>query len=84
MAMERSSEANGTLPSPWRSIEDKGATTTHVDGKENRAVADWQRRREVAGGGPATFLIFFMIFHLPNFEIQNGDLPAVYNSLNFA
>jgi hypothetical protein len=40
-------------------------------------VGRWQ-------AGPATFLISFKIFYLPNFEIQNSDLPDVQNSPNFA
>jgi hypothetical protein len=35
-------------------------------------------------GGPHLFLLFLKIFKHPNFEIQNGDFPAVYNSPNFA
>jgi hypothetical protein len=41
-------------------------------------------RRGPLASGPCHFSDFFMIFHLQNFEIQNGDFPAVYNSQNFA
>jgi hypothetical protein len=35
-------------------------------------------------GGPSGLFEFPMIFNHSNFEIQNGDLPDVQNSLNFA
>jgi hypothetical protein len=41
-------------------------------------------RRGPLVSGPCHFSNFLKIFHLPNFEIQNSDLPDVQNSLNFA
>jgi hypothetical protein len=40
-------------------------------------VGRWQ-------AGRAAFMIFLTIFHLPNFEMQNGNLTSVQNSPNFA
>jgi hypothetical protein len=34
--------------------------------------------------GPSGLFEFLMIFNHSNFEIQNGDLPVVQNSPNFA
>jgi hypothetical protein len=34
--------------------------------------------------GPSGLFEFPMIFNHSNFEIQNGDLPDVQNSLNFS
>jgi hypothetical protein len=39
-------------------------------------VGRWQ-------AGPVAFLISSRFFHLPNFEIQNSDLPDVQNLPNF-
>jgi hypothetical protein len=41
-------------------------------------------RRGPLASEPAIFLIFFKIFHLPNIEIQNSDLPDVQSSPHFA
>jgi hypothetical protein len=41
-------------------------------------------RRGPLASGACHFFDFFTISHLPNFEIQNGDLRAAYNSPNFA
>jgi hypothetical protein len=37
----------------------------------------------VAGKRACRFSDFLKIFHLPNFEILNSDLPDVQNSPNF-
>jgi hypothetical protein len=43
------------------------------------------RRRAVLCNGPARLhFVISMIFTHQNFEIRNGDLPKVQNSLNFA
>jgi hypothetical protein len=56
------------------------AAFPRVRGQDTRPWVDlghWQ-------AGPDLFLIILKIFKHPNFEIQNGDLPIVYNSPNFA
>jgi hypothetical protein len=43
------------------------------------------RRRAVLCSGPGQLhFVISMIFTHPNFEIRNGELPEVQNSLNFA
>jgi hypothetical protein len=62
----------------WR--DSVAACGEHCDEATVRAFKRWVRLT----GGPSPISGFLRIFKHPNFEIQNCDLPTVYNSPSFA
>jgi hypothetical protein len=52
----------------------------HGDEATARAFKLWVRLT----GGPSPISDFSQDFQAPKFEIQNGKLPSIYNSPNFA
>jgi hypothetical protein len=63
----------------WRAVTMPPLRSHACVGRDTWPWADvghWQ-------AGPELFLIILKIFKHPNFKIQNGGLPVVYNSLHF-
>jgi hypothetical protein len=60
------------------------AAWPHVVSAVTRQPACWVKWLVPLTCGPFGLFEFSMIFNHSNFEIQNGDLPDVQNSPNFA
>jgi hypothetical protein len=60
----------------------RGSVATRGESSDEATACAFKRWVRLTSG-PHLFLFFLKIFKHPNFEIYNGDLPAVYNSPNF-
>jgi hypothetical protein len=73
-----------TASSAWGLAGGGAVAWPHVASAVTRQPACSVKRLVPLTCGPSGLFEFPMIFNHSNFEIQNGDLTDVQNSLNFA